>query len=107
MIKFKLWLYWKLGLKNFLPLVPNDHPLYEENIANNENNAQEEPKLRRSTLSRRYVISDDYIFQIEFVEMNIKVLVSYSQAIKDDNSDKWIDAMKDEMSSRTEMKSLM
>ena len=66
-------------------------------------NAPEEPALRRSQRQRRSAISDDYmLYQIESEEWTIKDPVSYSQAIKDVNSSKWIDAMKDELKSMDE-----
>ena len=42
------------------------------------------------------------LYQIESEEWTIKDPVSYSQAIKDVNSSKWIDAMKDELKSMDE-----
>ena len=66
-------------------------------------NAPEEPALRRSQRQRRSAISDDYmLYQVEYEEWTIKDPVSYSQAIKDVNSSKWIDAMKDELKSMDE-----
>uniref|UniRef100_A0A1J3K4I8 Retrovirus-related Pol polyprotein from transposon TNT 1-94 n=2 Tax=Noccaea caerulescens TaxID=107243 RepID=A0A1J3K4I8_NOCCA len=78
----------------------NDHPLHDENIANNELVVQEEPALRRSTRERRSAIPDDYmLYLIESGGGSIKDPVSYSQAMKDVNCDKWIDASKDEIDS--------
>ena len=82
----------------------NDQQLHNEIIANEHmDNAPEEPALRRSQRQRRSAISDDYmLYQIESEEWTIKDPVSYSQAIKDVNSSKWIDAMKDELKSMDE-----
>ena len=78
----------------------NNPPLHNENIANNEQEAHEEPALRRSTRERRSVISDDYVlYQIESGEWDLKEPVSYSQAMKDVNSDQWVEASKDEIDS--------
>ena len=83
----------------------NAHILHNENIANNDqvHEEQGEPALRRSTRERKSAISNDYVlYQVESEEINIKDPVSYSQAVKDVNSDKWIDAMKDEIKSMAE-----
>ncbi|KAG7564376.1 Ribonuclease H-like superfamily [Arabidopsis suecica] len=78
----------------------NDHAVHDENLANNDHEAQEEPALRRSTRTRRSAISDDFeLYQVESGEVNIKDPVSYSQAMKNVNSDKWIDASKEEIDS--------
>ena len=78
----------------------NDPPLLNENISNNEHEAHEEPSLRRSTGERRSAISDDYVlYQKESGEWDLKDPVSYSQAMKDVNSDQWIEASKDEIDS--------
>ncbi|KAG7564293.1 Integrase catalytic core [Arabidopsis suecica] len=56
--------------------------------------------IKKINSSEKSAISDDYILcQVEFGEWDIKDPVSYSQAMKDVNSDKWIDATKDEIDS--------
>ncbi|RWR92156.1 Gag-protease-integrase-RT-RNaseH polyprotein [Cinnamomum micranthum f. kanehirae] len=82
----------------------NDQQLHNEIVANEHmDEAPEEPALRRSQRQKRSAISNDYIlYQIESEEWTIKDPVSYKQAIKDVNSSKWIDAMKDELKSMDE-----
>jgi len=120
-IKFKMWSFRKLGWISLSPLVlnvtvnfpiaellkneentVNDHPLHKENFANNKNDAQEELTLRRSTLLRRFLISYDCVLSSRIWRPKYKDLVSYSLVIKDVNSYKLIDTMKDEMNSMAE-----
>uniref|UniRef100_A0A6N2M0Z2 Integrase catalytic domain-containing protein n=1 Tax=Salix viminalis TaxID=40686 RepID=A0A6N2M0Z2_SALVM len=75
----------------------NNPQLHNEIIANEPMDATPvEPALRRSQRQKRSVISNDYmLYQVESENGTMKDPVSYSQAIKDVNSNKWIDAMKD------------
>ena len=65
----------------------------------------EEPQqstLRRSQRERRPVISNDYVVYLQEFDYDVgtsKDLVSFSQAIGYSDSDKWIDAMNDELKS--------
>ncbi|KAJ9535138.1 hypothetical protein OSB04_un001784, partial [Centaurea solstitialis] len=73
---------------------------HNEIIANEE--IVEQPALRRSVRERRNAISKDYVCYLQESDFNIGIMkdpVSYSQAIASDNSEKWIDAMNDELKS--------
>ena len=65
----------------------------------------EEPQevaLRRSQRERRSAISDDYVVYLQESDFDVgtcKDPVSFSQAIKSNDSIKWIDAMNDELKS--------
>ncbi|KAA0048520.1 Retrovirus-related Pol polyprotein from transposon TNT 1-94 [Cucumis melo var. makuwa] len=62
----------------------------------------QEIELRRSVRSRRSAISDDYVIYLHESEFDLSIdndPVSFSQAIKGDNSAKWLDAMKEELKS--------
>ncbi|KAA0061857.1 copia-like pol polyprotein [Cucumis melo var. makuwa] len=62
----------------------------------------QEIELRRFVRSRRLVISDDYLVYLHESEFDLSIdndPVSFSQAIKVDNSTKWLDAMKEELKS--------
>ena len=64
---------------------------------------QEEVPLTRSTRDRRSAISDDYIVFLQEHEFDIGVMeddpVNFQQAKRSANSQKWIEAMNDEMKS--------
>ena len=58
--------------------------------------------LRRSTRERRNTISDDYVVYLQEHEFDMGLeddLISVSQVKQSSNSEKWIEAMKDEMKS--------
>ncbi|RVW46052.1 Retrovirus-related Pol polyprotein from transposon TNT 1-94 [Vitis vinifera] len=58
--------------------------------------------LRRSTRERRSTISDDYVVYLQEHEFDMGLendLISVSQVKKSSDSEKWIEAMKDEMKS--------
>ena len=58
--------------------------------------------LRRSQISKRSAILDDYIIYFQESDFDIGVKedpISFSQAIKSDDSNKWIDAIKEELKS--------
>ena len=59
--------------------------------------------LRRSTRDRRSAVSDDYVVFLQEHEVDIGVveddLINFRQAIEISNSQKWIDAMNEEMKS--------
>ena len=63
----------------------------------------EEPRevaLRRSQTERRPTISNDYVVYLHETETNLSTNdndpVSFSQAVSCDNSEKWLNAMKEE-----------
>ena len=64
---------------------------------------QEPMPLRRSTRERRTAIPDDYIVFFQEHEVDIGVMeddpISFRQAIESSNSQKWIDAMNEEIKS--------
>ena len=87
-----------------------DAPLYEnvthndmiEDIIHPNQNLAEPEALRRSQRSKRSAISDDYIVYLQESDFDIDVkedLVTFSQAIKGDDLNKWIDAMQEELKS--------
>jgi len=60
--------------------------------------------LRRSHRDRKSTISTHYVVYLQESENDLSIdneLVSFSEAINDDNFDKWLDAMKDELKSMT------
>ncbi|KAA0047436.1 Retrovirus-related Pol polyprotein from transposon TNT 1-94 [Cucumis melo var. makuwa] len=62
----------------------------------------QEIELRISVRLRRSAISDDYLVYLHESEFDLSIdndPVSFSQAIKGDNSTKWLDAMKEELKS--------
>ena len=63
----------------------------------------QEVPLRRSTRERRSAISNDYIIFLQEHEDGIGLTeddpINFSQAMKSSNSQKWIDAMNDEIKS--------
>ena len=64
---------------------------------------QEPMPLRQSTRERRSAIFDDYVVFLQEHEVDIGVVeddpINLSQAIESSNSQKWIDAMNEEMKS--------
>jgi hypothetical protein len=61
-----------------------------------------EVPLRRSHQEQNSAISDDYVVYLQESEFDIGICndpISYSQAIKSNDSDKWIDAMNEELKS--------
>ncbi|KAL0534433.1 hypothetical protein IC582_028724 [Cucumis melo] len=71
-------------------------------IVTNESVRPQEIELRRFVRSRRSAISDDYLVYLHESEFDLSIdndPVSFSQAIKGDNSTKWLDAMKKELKS--------
>ena len=63
-------------------------------------NEPQEIIVRRSQRERRSVISNDYVVYLQESYFDIGINedpISYSQAINSAESDKWIDAMKDEL----------
>ena len=54
-------------------------------------------KLKRSVRQKRSVISDDYMVYLHELEFDLSINndpVLFSKATKEDNSVKWLDAMK-------------
>ncbi|XP_068483315.1 uncharacterized protein [Phaseolus vulgaris] len=76
----------------------NDHGFNNELVV-------EQPReivLRRSQREIKFAISNDYVVYLQESENDLGIdndLVSFSEAINGDNSDKWLDAMKDELKS--------
>ena len=64
---------------------------------------QEQVPLRRSTRERRNAIPDDYIVFLQEHEENMEILeddpINFSQAMNSSNSQKWINAMNEEIKS--------
>jgi len=75
------------------PMIHNE-PIMEE---------PQEVALRRSQRERRPVISNDYVVYLHETETNLSINdndpVSFSQAISCDNSEKWLNVMKEEINS--------
>ena len=86
----------------------NDQSLSNEIITNEP--IMEEPQqstLRKSQRERRPAISNDYVVYLQESDYDIgtsKDPVSFSQAIGCSDSDKWIDAMNDELKSMDQNK---
>ena len=63
----------------------------------------QEVALRRSQSEMRLVISNDYVVYLHETEIDLSINgnypVSFSQAISCDNSEKWLNAMKEEINS--------
>lgn len=85
-----------------------DTPLPEQtinesdSIENNHNTDTKSEILQRSTRIRKSAILDDYIVYLQECDYNIRMKndpVSFKDAIKSDDSELWLDAMKDEMES--------
>nr|XP_016432663.1 PREDICTED: uncharacterized protein LOC107759292 [Nicotiana tabacum] len=80
-----------------------DEILHEETNSqiSNTNEPQEMP-LRKSQRVRKSAISDDYVVYLQESDFDIalnKDPVSFSQAIESNESEKWIDAMKEDLKS--------
>ncbi|RDY14842.1 hypothetical protein CR513_00019, partial [Mucuna pruriens] len=75
-----------------LPQTPIEQPRQSQELS-----------LRRSIKERRHVIPNDYIVFLQEYEDDIGLtkddLINFCQAMQSSNSQKWIDAMKDEMKS--------
>ena len=82
--------------------IPMNDQLSDEVLTNENNNRDSsETTLRRSQRQRRSAISDDFLLYLIETDGN-KDPVSYAQAIKGPDSDKWVDAMKDELKSMSD-----
>jgi len=71
----------------------NNEPIVEQ---------PQEIVLRRSHRDRKSAISNDYVVYLQESENDLSIdndPTSFSEAINGDNSDKWLDAMKDELKS--------
>ncbi|RWR73399.1 Gag-protease-integrase-RT-RNaseH polyprotein [Cinnamomum micranthum f. kanehirae] len=67
-----------------------------------QNNDPDPEILRRSTRTRRPAISNDYVVYLEEADIGVKDDPrTFKEAIECKNSDKWLDAMKDELESMT------
>jgi len=91
-----------------VPLVDEPQNDQEEQINDPEVNNEpvvEQPQeivLRRSQREKRSAISNDYVVYLQESENDLSIdddPVSFSEAMNSDNSDKWLDAMKDELKS--------
>ncbi|RDX82351.1 hypothetical protein CR513_36873, partial [Mucuna pruriens] len=75
-----------------LPQTPIEQPQQPQQVS-----------LRRSIRERRHAISDDYIVFLQEHEDGIGLIeddpINFCQAMQSSNSQKWIDAMKDELKS--------
>jgi len=79
----------------------NDHEVNNELVVEQP----QEIKLRRSQREKRSAISNDYVVYLQESENDLSIdndPISFSEAINDDNSDKWLDSMKDELKSMTQ-----
>ena len=79
------------------PPVQNQEIVIEEQTLQ----PQEPMSLRRSTRERRSTMPDDYIIFLQEHEVDIGVAkddpINFRQAMKSSNSQKWIDAMNEEI----------
>jgi len=91
--------------KVIIPIVPEQQTTNEDipidNIVVDDVVEPNDIPLRRSTRERRSAISDDYLVYLQESEIDSAIddPVSYKKAIECEESDKWIDAMKDELKS--------
>ena len=94
--------------KIVVPHFDEAHNDQEEQIngpkVNNELVVEQPQKivLRRFQREKKSVISDDYVVYLQELENDLSIdndPVLFSEAMNDDNSDKWLDAMKDELKS--------
>ena len=77
-------------------------PLEETNIKGSDTQEPQGIILRRSQRERRSTISDDYVIYLHELDFDLginKDPVSFLQAIESVESDKWINAMKNELKS--------
>ncbi|XP_075101857.1 uncharacterized protein LOC142177284 [Nicotiana tabacum] len=84
-------------------------PTTNNEVAVNEPTLDEpqEVELIRSQRQKRSAISDDYLVYLHESETDFGIdndPISFSQAIESNNSDKWLDAMKDELKSMEQNK---
>ena len=75
------------------PMIHNE-PIVEE---------LQEVALRRFQRERRLAISNDYVVYLHEIETNLRIndndSISFSQAVSCDSSEKWLNAIKEEMNS--------
>jgi len=97
-----------------VPLADEPHNDQEEQISDPEVNNEpivEQPQeiiLRRSQREKRSAISNDYVVYLQESENDLSIdndPVSFLETMNSDNSDKWLDAMKDELKSKLCMRS--
>jgi len=95
-------------LRIVVPHVDEAYNDPEEQINDSEVNNEpvvEQPQeivLRKSQREKKSAISDDYMVYLQESKTDLSIdndPVSFSEAMNDDNSDKWLDAMKDELKS--------
>ncbi|RDY13434.1 hypothetical protein CR513_01654, partial [Mucuna pruriens] len=76
---------------------------YDEALPQTPIEQPQQVSLRRSIRERRHAIPDDYIIFLQEHEDDIDLIeddpINFCQAMQSSNSQKWIDAMKDELKS--------
>src|ERR1044072_3169604 len=87
----------------------NDLVIHEGQTQNTQEKVLQEPiPLRRSTRERRNAVPDDYIIFLQEHEENNGMTeadpINFRQAMQDSNSEKWIEAMKEEYKSMQDNK---
>jgi len=95
--------------KVVVPHVVETHNNQEEQQINdpevNNEPIVEQPQeivLRSTHIDIKYAISNNYVVYLQELENDLSIdndLISFSEAINGDNSNKWLDAMKDELKS--------
>jgi len=76
-------------------------------VRNGQNESQEPANLRRSQREKRSTIPDDYMVYLQESDLDVGIKndpISFLQAIECNESDKWIDAIKDELKSMEQNK---
>ncbi|GKC09830.1 retrovirus-related pol polyprotein from transposon TNT 1-94, partial [Tanacetum coccineum] len=83
----------------------NKQTPHEENILPTQTSEPIRIALNKPARVRKSAIPDDYTVYLQETDFEIGIdndLVSFSQAIKSDKSEMWIDAMKEELKSMTQ-----
>ncbi|KAL0349904.1 UNVERIFIED_CONTAM: hypothetical protein Sradi_4139600 [Sesamum radiatum] len=96
-----------LDLNNINDAIDQDNviePPIQETVAEEQTPTPQEPlPLRRSNRERRSALSDDYIVFLQEHEVDIGMMkddpINFHQAMECSNSQKWIDAMNEEIKS--------
>jgi len=85
-----------------VPLADEPHNDQEEQINDPEVNNEPVVEQPQEIVLRRSAISNDYVVYLQESENDLSIdndPVSFSEVMNSDNSDKWLDAMKDELKS--------
>ena len=87
-------------MENELPLNNSEEPINDEITVEQQGSPEIQP-LRRSMRERRSAISNDYhvYLQESEIDSSIDDPPTYKKALESNESEKWIDAMKDELNS--------